>query len=269
MPEIAEVAVYAHDLNKLIKGKKLTNITYNGDKGFREKIVSKETRSQLKEMVGQENTFSSKGKSLYLKSKGHDAAVLFKLGMTGMFQTVEPSEDAMNRHAFITFEFEKMKVYYLDFRRFGRVTPFADDHLELAGFDGNKFYTATREQIAEIIPQLKGWKKQPKITWLLNHGPITGTGNYLANEALGRLNLNPFTPCKDEKECILLLEKVAEIALESFKHGGNSFKGGYYRLTGERGEYYKYCQFYRNAKIPCHTFRGRPIYTLFEMPKAD
>lgn len=218
-------------------------------------------------MIGHESFFSSKGKSLYLKEKRGNAAVLFKLGMTGMFQITELTKEVIDKHAFITFEFEKIRVYYLDFRRFGRVTLFSDVNLELAGFDGDQFYTVTESEIKKMIPQLKGWQKQPKITWLLKHGTRTGTGNYLANEALGRLNLNPFTPCGNEKECIALLKKVAEVATESYEHGGNSFKGGYYRLTGERGEYFKYCQFYRNSKIPSYSFRGRPIYTLFHPPE--
>lgn len=45
MPGIAEVAVYAHDLNKLINGKKLQNVTFAGDKDFQEKIVTKKLES--------------------------------------------------------------------------------------------------------------------------------------------------------------------------------------------------------------------------------
>jgi formamidopyrimidine-DNA glycosylase len=273
MPEIAEVAVYAHDINKLIQGKKLKRVEFKGEARWQDVIVPKPVRSILKSWEGRNITFKSLGKTLYLNEfKSKEAApVQFKLGMTGMFQINSPTADGLSRHSFIVFEFETkkeqtLKLYYLDYRRFGRVGLAKDEPLAIAGFDGQKFFTKDKSTIALIVKKLKGFKNKPRISWLLEQGVRTGVGNYLANEALGKLKLSPFDPCKNEEEATKLLFEVAKISQKSFDHGGNSFKGGYYRLTGELGDFFKYCKFYRNMTIKCFNFRGRPVYTHFDPP---
>jgi formamidopyrimidine-DNA glycosylase len=260
MPEIAEVAVYAHDLNKLVNQKKLTKVLFGGEDRWRKKIVSKDARYLLKSFENNKCYFETEGKSLYLKSKRTSQCVLFKLGMTGMFQL---QLEAKHRHNFLTLDFDGFIVYYLDYRRFGRISVAKDeDKSALAGFAG-KFKSMKKGEVEVLAQTLSGTLKKPKISWLLDHGSKTGVGNYLANEALGRLNLNPFTPCKNFREAVSLLMMVINVATLSYKKGGNSFKGGYYRLTGAKGSFFKYCLFYRNPKIPHMVYKGRPLYSNF------
>lgn len=268
MPEIAEVAVYANDLNKLIKNKELKAVTFAGEDRWRDKIVPPDARALLLSFTGQKCFFDSCGKSLYFQSEKSKQSILFKLGMTGMFQLSLPKADSKERHNFLTLEFDSLNIYYLDYRRFGRISVSSSkEDQSLAGFQAGEFSILNKAEVTKLIPKLKGCLTKPKVSWLLEHGTKTGVGNYLANEALGRLNLNPFTPCENEKEAVSILLEVIKVASLSFKKGGNSFKGGYYRLTGEKGTFYKYCLFYRNKNVPCSLFNGRPIYSHFKNPK--
>jgi formamidopyrimidine-DNA glycosylase len=263
MPEIAEVAVYAKDLNKLIGNKKLNKVSFHGEDRWRGKIVPKTVRARLQSFVKEQCFFDTRGKSLYFQTKESKEFILFKLGMTGMFQLALPKADSRERHNFLTLEFDDLVVYYLDYRRFGRVSVVKEkEAMALAGFK-DEFFFKSKKEVFNLLPDLKGYLVKPKISWLLDHGMRTGVGNYLANEALGRLNLNPFTPCKNQNEAACILKEIIAVAKLSFRKGGNSFKGGYFRLTGEKGTFYKFCQFYRNENVPYSIFKGRPVYSNF------
>jgi formamidopyrimidine-DNA glycosylase len=270
MPEIAEVAVYAYDINRIVKNSVLKKISFQGEKRWQPVIVPKTVVDLLHSWVGQSLHFSSLAKTLYLQNVSDSNKIQFKLGMTGMFQIKK-----IQRHGFLVFEFEfkdqkPVTLYYLDYRRFGRVALAKHELLAIAGYSSETgFYVKARQQITEITQSLRGIKTKPRITWLLEHGSKTGVGNYLANEALGQLNLSPFLPCVNEKEAVDLLVQVGRIAKKSFQHGGNSFKGGYYRLTGELGDFFKFCKFYRNTELNHYTFRGRPIFTKFKLPRTS
>jgi formamidopyrimidine-DNA glycosylase len=272
MPEIAEVAVYAHDIKKLIKKAVLKKAYYKGEKRWQKTIVPQGVRNLLKEWTGHQLTLSSLGKTLYLESENNenDKRVQFKLGMTGMFQIKKPTPEVLKKHVFLVLEFDfkdgnPFFLYYMDYRRFGRVSVSEDENKQaIAGYSPELgFNTKSVLEIKNIIKKLSGLTTKPRITWLLEHGVKTGVGNYLANEALGKLNLSPFSPFASEKEAVKTLITVCRIARQSYRYGGNSFKGGYYRLTGERGEFFRFCKFYRNFDINCYKFNGRSVYTNF------
>lgn len=105
--------------------------------------------------------------------------------------------------------------------------------------------------------------RKPRISVLLDSGPHSGIGNYLANEALGELDLSPFEPFRNAEEFKLTVNTCGKIAIQSFVLGGNSFNGGYYQLDGSEGIFADEMRFYQQPGIPRHQFRGRPVYTRF------
>jgi formamidopyrimidine-DNA glycosylase len=144
------------------------------------------------------------------------------------------------------------------------VTPKDQKQPHVGGFDG-QFYLCTKDGLNTAIHlHLRGYERTPRISWLLKYGPQTGVGNYLANEALGRLGLNPFEPCESLAEATDLLLECGKVAEESYISGGNSFAGGYYRLDGKPGGYDSLCKFYRAPAIPRQVFRGRPVYSNYQ-----
>lgn len=145
-------------------------------------------------------------------------------------------------------------------RRFGRIKSpqMINRELTLGGYNNKGFWT---EQDVHVP---NGYLRLSKITWLLKYGEYTGVGNYMANEALGRLDLSPFTPCSNKDEAIKLLQECISVAKESFKQGGNSFTTGFFQLNGLEGGYLPHCRFYQNPKLHRYIFRGRPLYTRFK-----
>jgi formamidopyrimidine-DNA glycosylase len=256
MPELAEVALYARDLNRLAKKQRLTNVRFPNQRDWGSVIVPNSVRKQLKGLVGEYLTFGSAGKALHLMSGG-EPVVEWRLGMTGQFHATQKS-GKWKRHYFLILEFGSQLVYYADPRRFGRIQHPRPATFCLAGYSDRRGLWSKKK-----TPLPKGYLTRPRISWLLGVGEKTGVGNYMANEALGILRLSPFEPCKSKNEAHRLLSECLKIARRSFRHGGNSFGTGFYRLDGAEGEYARFCKFYGNPGVRRHLFQGRPIFSNF------
>jgi formamidopyrimidine-DNA glycosylase len=262
MPELAEVALFAHDLSEIATKRRLTGVSFPNQDDWGRVIVPRSIQRVFRALVGQRVQFSSAGKGLFLTSKdGRQKHLEFRLGMTGQFRLVPPT-GRWRRHCFAILRFSNVTVYYFDHRRFGRVAkPRAAEEGAIGGFaPGVGFWQASAVQVPG------GFLTKPRIVWLLDSGDRTGVGNYMANEALGRMNLSPFTPCRTIGEAKRVLRKCAVIATQSIRRGGNSFGTGYFRLEGTEGAYARYCQFYQGEGVPKHLFRGRPVFSEYRPP---
>ncbi len=263
MPELAEVALYARDLNELSCDQKILKVTFPNQSDWGSTIVPTAARRKLKSLVKQSIQFHAHGKALQLHTSGSEQPLLeFRLGMTGQFHLSKKSAD-WRRHYFLALHFEKNIVYYADPRRFGRIIEPIHSSCALGGFSPEKGFW-TRDKV--IVPD--GFKTLPRITWLLSNGDQTGVGNYMANEALGALNLSPFLPCSTVGEAKTILKKCRDIARKSYKYGGNSFGSGYYSLNGDEGKYSRFCRYYQNQQVPRYIFRGRPVFSHFSDRKS-
>lgn len=268
MPELAETALFASDLHKATKNFRLRRVTFNGNYAWRHKLLSSDITEWLNKSREQSVHFSSRGKCLLLCS-GQKLVLEIKLGMTGRFVSIDLTQHNKDQHNFFSLHFDNGFVaHYLDFRRFSRlklVSPSREDFC-IGGYEPEiGFYTSPDDEIRHLIETSFGdFRRFPRHTWLLKHGPKSGIGNYMANESLGRLNLSPFKNCTTETEASDILHECGKIASESFNAGGNSFAGGYQRLNGENGSYSDHCQFYKNSQVNRYKFRGRPVYTRFD-----
>jgi len=177
--------------------------------------------------------------------------------MTGRFH-LEPLNAKWRRHCFLVLRFDGLTIHFSDPRRFGRLSEPRVSEFALGGFSEDSGFWYNRK------PSLpKGYLSRPRISWLLGNGDQTGVGNYMANEALGRLHLSPFLPCESVGEAIRLLGQCAKISAQSFRHGGNSFGSGFYSLDGSEGRYAPFCRFYQNPNVPRLVFQQRPVFTRF------
>lgn len=260
MPELAEVALFARDLNSVASSKPVTRVTFHNDKDWGNIIIPPNIRRALRTIQDQKIAFKSEGKALLLCDRKSETPLLeFRLAMTGQFHLKRNPN--FKRHYFLGLHFENRSIYFADPRRFARVKTPSTSELILGGFNKSGFWKNSQLNIPD------GYLKIPKVTWLLKHGEKTGVGNYMANEALGRLDISPFTPCKSRKQAVELLQECLNIAEESFAHGGNSFATGFFLLNGTEGQYLNQCQFYQNENLNRHIFRGRPIYSRFQPKK--
>lgn len=213
-------------------------------------------------MVGRRLQISSSGKHLVFAA-GRDKIALH-LGMTGQFR-LAPIPEEYEKHHFMTLRWRKTECCFLDFRRFARARMATSNPMTaLGGFDPARgFFLKKASDLVIGLSHLPGWRSTPRIAWLLRHGSKTGVGNYLANEALGRLRLTPFEPCNDESEALVLLKACQRLARRSFQAGGTSFGIGYFRLDGSEGTFASQLAFYRRPGIKRSVFQNRSVYTQF------
>lgn len=258
MPELAEIALYARDIALAVKNRPLTGVTFPNQRDWGNVIVPTAVRRQLLAMKGHEISASSGGKGIYLRRKvAGSTKVEFRLGMTGQFGISRPL-DKWARHCFLELHFAELKIFYSDPRRFGRVRLGSPSEHVVGGYSSDEGFWI------KIPDPPKGFMTRSRIDWLIGTGDKTGIGNYMANEALGRLHLSPYLPCRSIKEAKIILRKCAEIARASFRSGGNSFGTGYANLHGEQGRYLRHCKFYGKQNIPRREHRGRPVYSYFK-----
>jgi len=258
MPELAEVAHYARSLDQLCRDRMVESVTLHNQRDGGQKILPPELHPFVDELIGQQLCFQSAGKALLLKTKASSTPQLeFRLGMTGEFHLIQPA-GKWRRHCFLEIEFNDRSIYYSDPRRFGRIIPAQPQPMAIAGYSRSRgFWTRDIKELP------KGFLSQPRVTWLLGSGRLTGVGNYMANEALGLLKLSPFDPCRSESEAQRILQKCTAVAKIAFDLAKDSYKNGFYSMGVEGSSLSAFCRFYGNPKIPRQSFRGRPVYSKF------
>lgn len=271
MPEAAECALFAKDITDYLDGDPISNMAMFTKHCSGEKF--KIFKSNLPFNVFWDNDGDRRDVPFKIASYGKILEVQIgertfhvRLGMTGRFLRELP--EGMGPHGMAVWESWKSgkKFWYVDPRRFSTWRE-ADHKPEnwILSWDGIGKHPHIGN-LHGIVDRLgNSYTRKPRMTWLLGTGPETGIGNYLANEALGRLDLNPFEKGKSN-ELYRLLETSYEIAADSFASGGNSFGGGYYRFSGDPGGYQDSCKFYKNPELVRSTFRGRVVYSRFTAP---
>lgn len=255
MPELAETLRIATDISDLRLGD-LRSIIINDVRCIESKVENCLNIQQFPCIV----RWAGVGK--YVALVLCDASfVTFRLGMSGRFIASQYMNEVDKKHIIITFSFDKEKLYYVDYRKFSRV-----DVIENDEFHHIKRFALMYSYESDLIKkdfEIKKITKKPKITEMLSEGTMTGIGNYLANEALAITNNNPYIPFDslDQKKKVYL--EAQKIAYDSYKAGGNTFNGGYKRVSGIAGTYKT--KFYGNEFHRKKNFRGRPIFTDFDL----
>lgn len=262
MPELPEVAVLARDLSRLTKRSRLRTVYFQTGHKHLAKIFPASVRQALRALINRRTTISSSGKHLIIRSGS--TAIYMHLGMTGQFR-LGPVPPEYRQHHFMSLTWDRAACYFLDFRRFARAktTP-PNPHETLGGFNPDAgFRISSPSAIAEQLSSMQGYLSTPRIRWLLRYGHRTGIGNYLANEALGRLKLSPFEPCQSTEEALHVLKMCQRLAKQSYQAGGTSFGIGYFRLDGSEGSFAKQLAFYRNPNTIRTMFYNRTVYSNF------
>src|SRR6185312_2130057 len=134
MPELAEVALYARDLNKVIGERKVLKISFPNQQDWGSTIVPRAMQLTLKQLVGQSVSFSSQGKALFIRNQNQlEPLAEIRLGMTGQFHLTKMM-GKWKRHYFVSIHFDDISIHYADPRRFGRVMRPKPSRFHLAGF---------------------------------------------------------------------------------------------------------------------------------------
>lgn len=261
MPELPEVAVLASDIRRIAASNSVRAVRFQTKHACFKKVMSATSVAIIRRFIGSHLKAGSNGKHLILS--GEAGAVRIHLGMTGHFK-LGPITRKDRAHHFFTIRIGADTLHYLDFRRFSRIQEYAINEFSIGGYKSGRGLSLTNKaRLNFIVRNLPGLKSAPRISWLLRHGRVTGIGNYLANEALGRLNLNPYKHFQNEAEAMRTLLKCQALARASYRVGGTSFGIGYYRIDGSQGTFAEQLKYYRNPRIKRREFSNRGVYSLF------
>lgn len=241
MPELPEVETVKRELEKVILGKKITDVIINNPK-----VIKEPKREDF--VKGLKNTVIKnifrKGKLLILEvSSGKSLAIHLK--MTG--QLVYPGDAKKSRVSFVLSDGK-----FLDFndQRLFAELRLIDDwrNLDFIRRLGPEPFDLNPGQFKEMLA-LKKTKIKPL---LMDQSFVAGIGNLYASEALFRAGIYPARSASSltDQEKELLFKEIKETLQEAIKHKGSSVDQ-YVQLSGNPGNYAKYHKVYDRKNKPC------------------
>ncbi|MCX5706935.1 MAG: bifunctional DNA-formamidopyrimidine glycosylase/DNA-(apurinic or apyrimidinic site) lyase [Candidatus Omnitrophica bacterium] len=241
MPELPEVETIRRDLEKVIVGKKITEVCIHNPTVIREPSLALFKKGLEGASV---KNILRKAKLLILElSNGKSLAIHLK--MTG--QLVYPGDGKKSR---VSFKLANGK--YLDFndqRLFGELRL-------LDNWRSLKFIQELGPEPFDLdltkFKQMLKTKKTKIKPLLLDQTFISGIGNLYAAEILFRAKIHPQRPAQSlsSKEKELLFSQIKKVLSEAIKYGGSSVDD-YVRVSGNKGDYVKYHRVYNRQDQSC------------------
>ena len=246
MPELPEVETIKRDLEKVLLGKRITDVCIHNPKVIRQPTADKFKKGLIGAVI---KSILRKAKVLIIEfSNGKFLAVHLK--MTG--QLVYPGDGTRSRVSFHLSDGKNLD--FNDQRLFGELR-LVDDWRSLKFIQnlGPEPFDISLGQFKEMLS-----KKKTKIKPLLmDQAFISGIGNIYAAESLFRAGIHPARPANSlsDKEKELLFQEIKATLKEAIQSGGSSIDD-YVRLSGEQGGYVKYHKVYGREGKPCLVCKG-------------
>ena len=241
MPELPEVETIKRDLEKVILGKKITEVCVHHPGVVREPSVEKFKKGIEGAIV---KNILRKAKVLILElSNGRSLVIHLK--MTG--QLVYPGEGKKSR---VTFHLSNGKILDFNDQRLFAELRLLDDWRSLKFIQGlgPEPFDLTQGKFKEMLA-----KKKAKVKPLLmDQTFISGIGNLYAAETLFRARIHPERPAQSlsDKEKELLFKEIKAVLNEAIHYGGSSVDD-YVRLSGKPGSYVAHHKVYGREGKPC------------------
>ncbi len=241
MPELPEVETIKRDLEKIILGKKITEVCVHNPKVIRNISPDK----FKKDLAGM--TFKNilrKAKVLILELSNGKSLVIH-LKMTG--QLVYPGDGKKSR---VSFKLSDGKMLDFNDQRLFAELRLLDDWRSLKFIQGlgPEPFDLTMDRFKDMLAS----KKTKIKPLLMNQTFISGIGNLYAAEALFRAKIHPGRPALSlsEKEKEILFKEIKDTLSEAIKYKGSSVDQ-YVQLSGKNGDYVKYHKVYGREGKPC------------------
>ncbi|MFH1354942.1 MAG: bifunctional DNA-formamidopyrimidine glycosylase/DNA-(apurinic or apyrimidinic site) lyase [Candidatus Omnitrophota bacterium] len=241
MPELPEVETIKRELEKVLKGKKITGVIVNNPKVIREpKMV--DFLNGLQDV--RIKNILRKGKLLILElSSGKSLAIHLK--MTG--QLIYPGNAKNSR---VSFKLSDGNILdFCDQRLFGELRLLDDwRSLKFVQELGPEPFALNSAQFKKM---LSGKKTKIK-PLLMDQKFISGIGNLYAAEVLFKAMIHPGRTAASisEKKKEILFKEIKHTLNQAIKYRGSSVDQ-YVQVTGEPGSYVKYHKVYDRAGEPC------------------
>ena len=247
MPELPKVETVRRGLEKLILGKKISNIEIHYPK-----MIKTDLEQFQKEMSGQViQTMRRRGK--YLLFYLTDKILISHLRMEGKyFYYPDQVPERKHAHVFIQFE-DGGTLVYEDVRKFGTMELLALELLE-AYFVSKKLGPEPTKQdfdFENFIAALKKSKKPIK-SHLLDQTLVAGLGNIYVDEVLWRAQIHPTRPSQNltRAEATAIHNQTISVLGQAVEKGGSTIRT-YTNAFGEDGTMQEFHQVYDKAGQAC------------------
>lgn len=257
MPELPEVETIKNDLNKILRGKKITAVEILEPKtvGFLGKTFKTKVQGNIIKSVGR------RAKLLIMELAGGHFMV-FHLKITGqlILKKAAASPDKFTRVIFTINNGQKL--FFNDLRKFGYIKLFDQAGLEEMLNTMNYGPEPLEKSFTfEVFNNLLNKKKNAPIKPLLmDQGFISGIGNIYAAESLYFAKIKPTRKAKTlkEKERRYLYAGIKKVLSASIKHRGTS-ADSYLDAYGRPGDYERYLKVYGRKGEKCGKCRGKVV----------
>ena len=247
MPELPEVETVRRGLEKLILGKKISNIDIRYPK-----MIKTDLNEFQKEMPGQViQTMGRRGK--YLLFYLSDKVLISHLRMEGKY-FYYPDQVPERKHAHVLIHFEDGgTLVYEDVRKFGTMELLASELLE-AYFVSKKLGPEPTEQDfdLEIFRGALKKSKKPIKSHLLYQTLVTGLGNIYVDEVLWRAKVHPSRTSNSlsTQEARKVHDEIIKVLGEAVEKGGSTIRT-YTNAFGEDGTMQEFHQVYDKTGQAC------------------
>ena len=281
MPELPEVQTIVNDLNKKVRGRRITGVWFDWPKMLKDPLDQQRNKVAHRHAAVFEKTIKGK-KILEVKRRAKNILIylsgglmmLIHLKMTGHLLVgkwkvekrqgkekvipLEPKqvvEDPYNQYIHLIFYLDDGRMIgYSDVRKFGKAILGMRDQIEnlpeiknLGPEPLDKSFTV--EKFKEALRQAQG-KKIKQV--LMDPQVIAGIGNIYSDDILWTARIHPFKPANklSEKELKALWSAVIKVLTKALKLRGTS-TSDYRDTAGKEGGYTDYRLVYQREGEPC------------------
>jgi|TARA_B110000261_G_C13028885_1_gene335393 DNA-formamidopyrimidine glycosylase len=245
MPEGPEVQSMIDQLNKIVNGKTLNDITINSGRYSRK--APDGFNDFTKNIPAKLISANCKGKFIWFEFD-NGWKIWNTLGMTGGWKK------SKMKHSHFTFTFDNIVLYYEDVRNFGTMK-FNNSKVEftkkIKSLGTDIFEDDFTLEYVHKIMKTKRNLKKTIVNILMNQKLFCGVGNYLKAEILYACKISPHRLVEDltENDIKNIHKFTKKISLESYKHGGASVRD-YSNLENKDGEYTNFLKVYGRKTDP-------------------
>ena len=247
MPELPEVETVRRGLEKLILGKKISNIEIRYPK-----MIKTDLNQFQKELPGQViQSMGRRGKHLLFNLR--DKVLISHLRMEGKY-FYYPDEIPERKHAHILVHFEDgTTLVYEDVRKFGTMELLAPELLD-SYFISKKLGPEPTDQdfdLGRFKLALKKSKKPIK-SHLLDQTLVAGLGNIYVDEVLWRAKVHPSRHSNSltAQEARKAHDETIKVLGQAVEKGGSTIRS-YTNAFGEDGTMQEFHQVYDKAGQAC------------------
>ena len=249
MPELPEVQTVIEGIKPKILNKRIIDF---------KKYIPK-----LRYPISQSIRKKVKGKfvkAIYRRAKyiiidlENNQSIVIHLGMSGRIIISGSGSSQSSKHTHFIIKFsDKVKLIYIDPRRFGliRVLP-SDSLLKSKIFNHLGVEPLDKEFSGRCLKKICENKKSSIKSTIMNQKYVVGIGNIYASESLFLAKVNPLKiSCSlSIQECNLIVQSVKQVLNKSINQGGSSIND-YAMVSGKLGNYQNKLEVYGREGLIC------------------